>query len=322
MFIPYKRLGGEANSIVSAMMGKNKKKSIEWQDQIFKNTMLERWILQSEQTDYYGRPIKETFRFVNPFFFLVQIGDEFSGTNYERPEDYGYGDKYLMLFGRQNYSPRTSIGDVVPFKYNRTEYINSFPDDAPRTSREMSQAEREQIDADISSADGSSVTYQEFMENKEKEFAAGDKRIFGIENVDDETILINYKLEPQEAYLINRKKGEFVYDVVSYEETNELGEKLSNFEVLKDLEPLKFRRIMDNLYQLGRNVAIRNNIRDFTLTRQDEFDSRIMDSLFSLQTEFGALGLLWPKKLQLDNLLIDRTAGIENGVLGGEFKFK
>jgi hypothetical protein len=322
MFIPYKRLGGEANSIVSAMMGKNKKKSIEWQDQIFKNTMLERWMLQSEQTDYYGRPIKETFRFVNPFFFLVQIGDEFSGTNYERPEDYGYGDKYLMLFGRQNYSPRTSIGDVVPFEYNRSEFINSFPDNAPRTSREMSQAEREQIDADISSADGSSVTYQEFMENKEKEFAAGDKRISGIENVDDETILINYKLEPQEAYLINRKKGEFVYDVVSYEVTNELGEKLSNFEVLKDLEPLKFRRIMDSLYQLGRNVAIRNNIRDFTLTRQDEFDLRIMTSLFSLQKEFGALGLLWPEKLKLDNLLIDRTAGIENGVLGGEFKFK
>jgi hypothetical protein len=322
MFIPYKRLGGEANSIVSAMMGKNKKKSIEWQDQIFKNTMLERWMLQSEQTDYYGRPIKETFRFVNPFFFLVQIGDEFSGTNYERPEDYGYGDKYLMLFGRQNYSPRSSIGDIVPFPYNRTEFINSFPDNAPRTSREMSQAEREQIDADISTADGSSVTYQEFMENKEKEFAAGDKRIFGIENVDDETILINYKLEPQEAYLINRKKGEFVYDVVSYEATNELGEKLSNFEVLKDLEPLKFRRIMDSLYQLGRNVAIRNNIRDFTMTRQDEFDLRIMTSLFSLQREFGALGLLWPEKLELDKLLIDRPAGIENGVLGGEFKFK
>jgi hypothetical protein len=79
---------------------------------------------------------------------------------------------------------------------------------------------------------------------------------------------------------------------------------------------------MDSLYQLGRNVAIRNNIRDFTMTRQDEFDLRIMNSLFSLQREFGELGLLWPEKLELDKLLIDRPAGIENGVLGGEFKFK
>jgi hypothetical protein len=329
MFIPYKRLGGEANSIVSAMMGKNKKKSIEWQDQIFKNTMLERWMLQSEQTDYYGRPIKETFRFVNPFFFLVQIGDEFSGTNYERPEDYGYGDKYLMLFGRQNYSPRSSIGDIVPFNYKKTEYIGTIESDEARTSREMSPEEIEQVNSEISNADSKEIDYKQFMENKEKEFALGDKRIAGIQNVDNlDGIIINYQLEPEEAYLINRKKGEFVYDVVSYEVTNKLGEKISNFESLSKLEPQEFRLLMDKLYQLGRNVAIRNNIRDFTLTRQNEFDTRIKDQLNELQSDFKELSinkdidLIWPDSLLLKNLLIDRSAGIENGVLGGEFKFK
>jgi predicted transcriptional regulator len=320
------------------MMGENKKKSLDFTDQIFKNTMLERWILQADETDYFGRPVKETFKFVNPLFFLVQIGDEFSGTNYERPEEYGYGDKYLMLFGRQNYSPRSSIGDIFPFTYKPSDFANSPYNVKPRTSRQMTDTEIKNQDARINTASEEEVDYVTFVEQQEKRLETDDPRISGIYDKTspnayiqnelgstDGGTIVNYQMTAEEAYMINRKKGEFVYDLISYEATNKLGEKISNFDKLKNLDKDLFKSLMDELYQLGRNIAVRNNIPDFTTTNQKWLNDRIINSLTKCKQLFQAYDMVWPEgnnEFNINRILPDLKNKVDGAVLDGEFKFK
>ena len=79
---------------------------------------------------------------------------------------------------------------------------------------------------------------------------------------------------------------------------------------------------MDKLYQLGRNVAIRNNLPDFTSTNQEQLDKRIFNSYKAIQDEFLKYDMVWPDSHSWEFLIPNTEAKIDGTVTKGEFKFK
>jgi hypothetical protein len=82
---------------------------------------------------------------------------------------------------------------------------------------------------------------------------------------------------------------------------------------------------MDELYQLGRNIAVRNNIPDFTTTNQKWLNDRIINSLTKCKQLFQAYDMVWPEgnnEFNINRILPDLKNKVDGAVLDGEFKFK
>ena len=249
--IPYARLQQEGKAVYDALTGANKKIGFGFAQKLSQGMLWEDWVLNSNNTDYFGRPIKETFKLVNPIMSSHILGDLFEG------------DQYTELMMKFNYAPKNSLNQLIPVTVNAAD-MGGFGSMALKDLYKKMKNASEKEDATIKNV---KIDTEKSVEGREAK-----------------TVTYSMFLEPQEAHMINQKKGEFAFGIIK-----------ESMNGLSGMDKEDFHEFMNLVYSMGRNIAIYQNMPELIENDRAGWYQRIANQMNDFEVKKSLYpGINWP----------------------------
>jgi hypothetical protein len=108
--MPYSRLSGEVKGIYDGLTGRDKKMALDFYDMVFMGTALEDVVIKTNGFDFWGEPVKDSFKLANP---LLAGSFTFGESYSEKPE--------MALYRKNNYSPLLTINESVLVRVKQSD---------------------------------------------------------------------------------------------------------------------------------------------------------------------------------------------------------
>ena len=219
--IPYSRAQIETKNFFDAIQKNPKKQARDFFDKVSIGMLWEDYVIKSELTDPFGRPVEERLQLLSPILGMTFF-DTRKGEFVSILENIYKGDKYMDIHLRHNYSPKVSNTKTIPANVDLNEEGGVNIEDLKIMKDQIKQDEKvdaTSVNLRISELAGTSLSYR-------------------------------YTLEFSEVQAINKKTGEIVKTFFDSQD---------NMKYLDEYANEDYRLVVDKIYSLSQMLALFEN---------------------------------------------------------------